>query len=127
MTPDTITSVTKLMEDYFEGLYQADSNRLRQVFHPRLSYVCVTEGDELYLDLETYLSKVDKREPPAQRGEKRSDSILEISFGGVQMAHVKAQVSMLGRDYLDYLTLIRHGNGWRIVSKVFSYTPKEAE
>lgn len=127
MTPESIAGVTKLMETYFEGLYQADSSMLRNVFHPQLSYVCATQGDELYLDLETYMARVEKRVPPAQKGEKRDDLILEMSFGGSRLAHVKARMKLMGRDYLDYLTLIRSGDEWRIVAKIFAYVPGEIE
>ena len=85
------------------------------------------QGDELYLDLETYMARVEKRVPPAQKGEKRGDLILEMSFGGSRLAHVKARMKLMGRDYLDYLTLIRSGDEWRIVAKIFAYVPGEIE
>ncbi|MEY8120590.1 nuclear transport factor 2 family protein [Falsihalocynthiibacter sp. BN13B15] len=116
--------VVALIERYFEGLYHADSSVLRQVFHPNLAYVCATEGDELYLDLDTYMSRVDGRVPPAKRGDPRDEAILEIAFGSQSLAKVTARMSMMGRDYLDYLTLIRHGGEWRIVTKAFTYIPR---
>ncbi|MDZ4096052.1 MAG: nuclear transport factor 2 family protein, partial [Paracoccaceae bacterium] len=57
MTPADHAEVVALMETYFEGLHRADSAMLRRVFHPRLAYVCATEGDELYLDLDTYMAR----------------------------------------------------------------------
>ena len=29
------------------------------------------------------------------------------------------------RDYIDYLTLTRLGDEWRVITKVFTYVPKE--
>ena len=125
MTPAEHRHITKLMETYFEGLYQADSKLLRQVFHPRLAYVCATEGDELYLDLETYMTRIDGREPPAKRGDPRNETILEIAFGSPRLARVTARMSMMGRSYLDYLTLVPDNGAWRIVTKAFTYIPRE--
>lgn len=125
MTPADHAAVVELMEAYFKGLHQADSTALRDVFHPNLAYVCATEGDELYLDLDTYMARVDKREPPAKRGDPREEEILEISFGSGRLAHVVAKMSMMGRDYLDHLSLVRHGDDWRIVTKVFAYLPRK--
>ncbi len=125
MTTENIAEVTRLMQSYFDGLYHADSARLREVFHPKLAYICATEGDELYLDLETYMSRIDQREAPAKRGEPRKDTILEISFGSPRLAHVTARMTMMGRDYLDHLTLVRHHNDWRVATKVFAYVPQE--
>ncbi|WP_411352982.1 nuclear transport factor 2 family protein (plasmid) [Leisingera aquaemixtae] len=125
MTPGGHKQVGALMEAYFEGLHQADSALLRKVFHPRLAYVCATEGDELYLDLETYMARVDSREPPAERGEVREEEILEIAFASGRLARVSARMTMMGRDFHDLLTLVRHGSEWRIVAKVFSYVPRK--
>lgn len=125
MTPADHIAVSGLVETYFDGLHQADSDILRGVFHPHLAYVCATEGDELYLDLETYLARVDQREPPAKRGDPRDEAILEIAFGSPRLARVTARMSMMGRDYLDFLTLIREGTDWRIVTKVFTFVPRK--
>lgn len=123
MTPADHAEVVALMETYFEGLHSADSAMLRRVFHPRLAYVCATEGDELYFDLDTYMARVDGREPPAKRGELRREAILDVAFGSDRMARVTARMSMMGRDYLDFLTLVQQGGNWRIVTKAFTYLP----
>ncbi|UWR42627.1 nuclear transport factor 2 family protein [Phaeobacter inhibens] len=125
MTPVDHKEVGKLMETYFEGLHQADSAMLRDVFHPQLAYVCATEGDELYLDLETYMARVDGREPPARRGEQHEEEVLEVAFASDRLACVSARMTMMGRDFHDLLTLVRHGSEWRIVAKVFSYVPRK--
>ena len=125
MTPAAHAQITELMEIYFEGLHQADSALLRQVFHPRLAYVCATEGDELYLDLDTYMARVDGREPPARRWDPRDEAILEVAFASPRLARVTARMSMMGRDYLDHLTLVPHEGALRIVTKVFSYIPRK--
>ncbi|MEX0302236.1 MAG: nuclear transport factor 2 family protein [Leisingera sp.] len=125
MTPAAHKQVGELMEVYFEGLHQADSTMLRKVFHPQLAYVCATEGDELYLDLETYMARVDGREPPAKRDDPREEEILEIAFASGRLARVSARMTMMGRDFHDFLTLVRHGSEWRIVAKVFSYVPRK--
>ncbi|UWQ60776.1 nuclear transport factor 2 family protein (plasmid) [Leisingera caerulea] len=125
MTPADHKKVGGLMEAYFEGLHQADSTMLRQVFHPQLAYVCATEGDELYLDLETYMGRVDGREPPARRSDPRQEEILEIAFAGSRLARVSARMTMMGREFHDLLTLVRDGAEWRIVAKVFSYAPRK--
>ena len=125
MNQDNFAEVTQLIQAYFDGLYNTDSASLRQVFHPKLAYICASEGDELYLDLETYLARIDKREAPAKRGEPRKEVILDINFGSSRLAYVTARMTLKGRDFLDYLTLIREGKNWRIATKVFAYVPRE--
>ncbi len=125
MTPQDHKQVVSLVELYFDGLHHADSNMLRKVFHSKLAYFCATDGDELCLDLETYMSRVDGRTPPSERGDPRDEAILEIAFGSERIARVTARMSMMGRDYLDFLTLVREGSEWRIVTKVFTYIPRK--
>ncbi|WP_027257615.1 MULTISPECIES: nuclear transport factor 2 family protein [Leisingera] len=125
MTPAGHKQVGAVMETYFDGLHHADSTMLRKVFHPQLAYVCATEDDELYLDLETYMRRVDGREPPAKRGDPREEEIQEIAFASDRLARVSARMTMMGRDFHDLLTLVRHGAEWRIVAKVFSYVPRK--
>ncbi|MFO1104460.1 MAG: nuclear transport factor 2 family protein [Amaricoccus sp.] len=125
MTPQDHADVSRLMVAYFDGLHHANSAMLRRVFHPHLAYVCATEGDELHLDLDTYMARVDKREPPAKRGERRDEAVLEIAFASDRIARVTARMRMMGRDYLDFLTLVREDAEWRIVAKVFTYTPSK--
>ena len=126
MSASDYAEINRLMQAYADGLYDADSAALRQVFHPKLAYVSATEGDELYLDLETYLGRIDKRIPPSQRGDARDESVLEIKLASPVLAHVTARMALMGRMYLDLLTLKRTPDGWRIVTKVFSYVGLEA-
>ena len=123
MTRNDHAAIVDLMEAYFEGLHHADSTTLRRVFHSRLAYACATEGDELYLDLDTYMARIDKREAPAKRGEPRDEAILEIAFGSDRLARVTAKMTMMGRSYLDFLTLVREGAEWRVITKVFTFIP----
>lgn len=125
MTPEDHKQVLSLVELYFDGLHHADSKALRQVFHSKLAYVCATEGDELYLDLDTYMSRVDARTPPSERGDPRDEAILDVAFGSDRIARVTARMSMMGRNYLDYLTLVRENGEWRIVTKAFTYLPRK--
>ena len=119
--------VTDIMAGYFDGLYHADTKRLAQVFHPDARYVNMIEGDYMNKSLGEYFDMVDKRTPPASRGEVRDDRIFSIEFGGTRMAFVRASMSMMEREYLDFLTLGRDQHGWRIMTKVFTYVAKHEE
>lgn len=124
----TLSTITSQMEAYFTGLHQADSDILRTVFHPDAVYVNATAGDYLHHTMPDYMAIIDKRTSPETLGEPKSGEILSIELDGEQMAFVKARMSMLGRNYLDFLTFVKTDGRWQIMSKVFSYqaTAKEA-
>lgn len=118
-----LTNVIGVLESYFDGLYYADSNKLADVFHSDARYINATEGDYMNYSMPEYFEIVGRRTPPAENGEERSDNITSIEFGTPQMAFAKVSMNMLGRHYLDFLTLIFDNGQWWIMSKVFSYTP----
>lgn len=117
-------AIDGLMERYFTGLYHSDSGVLRTVFHPELAYINATEGNHEFMDLEAYMTRIDNREPPAVRGEKRSESVDRLTLTGRQMGLVEARMTMMGRDYQDLLTLIHTDDGWKVIAKVFAYQQK---
>ena len=118
-------AVLGVIETYADGLYDADAEVLATVFHPDLVYAGTAPGHETVLALSEYLKVVDARTPPSANGEIRRDRIFDVSFGGPAMAFVTAGMSMMGRRYTDFLTLIKTDGQWRIVAKVFHFTPEE--
>ncbi len=120
-------AVVGVLDTYFEGLYHADSKKLAKVFHPDARYVNSVEGDYMNYSLTEYFDIVDGRLSPANSGELRADRVISIEFGGPRMAFAKVALTMLSREYLDFLTLTVEKNRWQIMSKVFSYTTKTQE
>lgn len=120
-----LTAIAEVLEGYFDGLFHADSTRLARVFHPDARYVNTVEGDYMNYSMAEYFAIVDKRQSPASQGHARQDQILSIEFGSPHMAFAKVTMTMMGRDYLDFLTLSRDSNGWRIITKVFTYAVRD--
>lgn len=112
-----------VIEVYFEGLYQADSDLLKPLFHVDARYINTVAGDYMNYSMTEYLSIVKNRKSPATLGQLREDHIISLEFDGENMGFAKLSMTMLGRKYLDYLTLMYSDNRWQIVSKVFSYKP----
>lgn len=124
VTPD-YSGVTAALEIYLDGLYESDTARLRQVFHPDARYVTVSGADYLHLDMPAYFAVVDRRPSPASRGEARHDRIAGIEFAGPDTAFARVQCAIGPKRFTDFLTLIRPEKqpegAWQIISKVFHY------
>lgn len=125
MTDPAHAEIHNLMERYFEGLYQSDSTILRRVFHDDLAYVNGTAGTYEYMDLEAYMARIDARTPPASKGDPREEVIERIALKGDRIGSVEARMTMLGRNYQDLLTVIHTANGWRVLTKVFSFVERK--
>lgn len=125
MAPREHAEIQDLMQRYFEGLYQSDSSILRTVFHQDLAYVNGTAGTYEHMDLETYMARIDARTPPASRNDPREEVIERIALKGDRIGLVEARMTMLGRNYQDLLTLIHADDGWRVLTKVFSFVERK--
>jgi len=120
-------AVQSVMEAYFLGLHRADSTQLAAVFHPDATYVNATNGDYMKHDMKTYFGIIAARTSPEDLGEEQSGEILSVEFGSNTMAFVKARMTMLARDYQDFLTLVHTDGCWQIMSKIFTYTAHTKE
>jgi Putative lumazine-binding len=68
MSAEDFAEVAAVAATYFDGLHFSDTVLLRQVFHPRAQYVCVTDGTLLYRNMAEYFPVVDARPSPSSRG-----------------------------------------------------------
>ncbi len=116
-----VVAVKNVLSKYFDGLYNSDTSRLADVFHPRAHYVCATDGVLLYRDMDEYFPIVEKRPSPASRGEIRNDRILSVEFAGPVTAYARVECSIGEKFFTDFLTLIFVDRKWQIISKVFHY------
>lgn len=122
MGQDSYQALVEGMQVYFDALYHADSEALGGIFHADARYINTVPGDYMNYSIPEYLAIVDQRVPPADTGQIRNDKLISIELGGSDMAFVTASMSMLNRDYLDFLTFIHADGRWQIITKVFSYT-----
>lgn len=125
MTRQDHTEIQDLIGRYFAGLYNSDSKVLRSVFHDDLAYANGTSGTYEYMGLEAYMTRIDARTPPASRGDPREEVIERIELKGDRIGIVEARMTMMGRNYQDLLTLINTDDGWRVLTKVFSYVERK--
>ena len=120
-TDRRFTDVAKALEPYFDGLYESNTRKLAQIFHPKAIYATATSGELLRLDMEEYFKVVDKRPSPASRNEPRRDAIASIEFAGPVTALVRLHCAIGPRYFTDLLTLIHLDGRWQIIAKVFHY------
>ena len=114
-------AVAALLDRYYEGLYYGNTDLLRRVFHPAATYATASGGDLLRLELADYLPVVAKRDSPASLGERYGFELESIAFAGPTTALVRMRSAMLGKRFVDFLSLLKVDGEWRILAKVFHY------
>lgn len=113
--------ICKLLERYFDALYECDSEKLSQVLHERALYACLEKGKLLSRTMQEYFSIVDHRVSPKEKNERRRDKVISIDLGNKTTALAKVNCSIGEKFYTDYLSLLKIDNRWWIISKIFDY------
>jgi len=120
MTPD-FNAVRDVLLVYLDGIYNSDTQKLREALHPEARYVCAVEDDLINYSMEEYFPIVDKRPSPAGKGQARADRIESIRFAGPKTAFACLYCVVGEKHFTDFLTLIKTDGAWRIISKIFHY------
>lgn len=118
---DPTAAVRRVLDDYFDGLYDGDTEKLSRVYHERVRLFCPTEPELVELDLPSYLELVKNRPSPASRGDERFDRVLQVSVPTPTTAHARVNCAYLPKRFTDDLTLVRTDGGWEIIAKVWHY------
>ena len=114
-----IGEITELLRDYFDGLYDGDLDKFGRIFHEG-AHLYATDGASVTdLSRAQYFEMIEGRQSPRSQGLKRYDRILSIHKAGPDTALATVNCAMPPRYFTDYLTLLRTGAGWRIISKTF--------
>ncbi len=122
---DAYRAIATALEDYFDGLYHGDVDKMRRVFMPQAHLFSAVDNPMLDWSLDHYMEVMAGRESPAAQGKPRHDRILSIDVVGPQTAIAKVECAIPPRFFTDLLTLVLHEGRWRIVNKTFHYVVHE--
>lgn len=123
-TMNSEREIAALLDTYLDGLYRGDTARLRAVFHPQAALFGDVRGAPYQNTLEGWLEAVAQRQSPFDLGEEFRMRTLGIEVIH-EIAYAKAHCPMLGFNYVDYLSLLRHDGRWLITNKLFTHVPEQ--
>jgi len=116
------TEITQSLQPYFDGLYDSDVQKMRQIFHPGCILASAPDGKANIIGMDDYYARVVDRPSPCSLGQKRYDKILEIVASGEGAATAILRTARAPRLYTDFLSLLQIDGRWQIVSKTYSWT-----
>ncbi len=119
--------ILAVLQDYFDGFYASDVDKLKGVFHPDCHLISATGGPLLNDPMDAVYARVAGRRPPAAANQKRLDRVLSIDKSGPEAALAKVQIAIGPRLYTDYLNLLQIDGRWQIISKIYSHVPLAVE
>src|SRR5262245_38752673 len=121
-----VTAVEKVLGVYFDGLYEGDTKKLGEAFHPASHLYSAGEGKATDLPRADWFTSVESRPSGKAKNSVRADRIVSIDFTGPATAIAKVECQLPPRYFTDYLTLLKVDGRWQIISKTFHAVTKES-
>lgn len=116
---ETRRAIEQVIALYHEGIHLGDIDRLERVFHPEARLFGQVAGASYLKTRAEYLDVVRGRVPPAAAGYPSGGELLSLDVrGAVALAVVLTPVNDV--EYVDFLSLVRTADGWRVASKLFT-------
>jgi hypothetical protein len=122
-----VSAVEKVLQVYFDGLYEGDTKKLGEVFHSA-SHLYAAGGDGKASDWPRgeWFKMVEGRPSGKAKGSARADRIVSIDFSGPTTAFAKVECQIPPRYFTDYLCFLKVGGKWQVAQKVFATDVREA-
>ncbi|MFN8355621.1 MAG: nuclear transport factor 2 family protein [Spirosomataceae bacterium] len=119
-------AIKATLNNYLDGGTQGDTARLAKAFHPNAiqRYVGTNDGKLKDMPIRIFLSKT-----PAG-GVKRTTRIVSYNYIGnaataiTESVHADAETPF---KFLDFLNMLKFGDEWKIVSRVYTRTDLSTE
>ena len=120
-----VAEVEKVLQTYFDGLYEGDADKLAAIFHPSADLRWLEKGALNVLTVPDWLVRVRKRPSAKAEGKPREDFIVTIDRSDDSTAFIKVRCQLPPRYFTDYLVAMKLNDGWQIVSKSYRYDLRE--
>jgi len=119
------SSVEAVVQQYFDGLYECDTEKLAAAFHPSADLRWLEKGELKVLTVPNWLERLKKLPSAKSEGKAREDVIVTIDRSDENTAFVKVRCQWPPRYFTDYLVAMKLPDGWRIVSKSYRYEMRD--
>ena len=115
-----LKAIEAAVQDYLDGLYEGDADKLARVFHPTSALTFELNGELKPLPRDEWLAGVRSRPSAQSQGLERSDHILQIDMSSPTSAFVKLNCAIPPRYFTDYLCFLKVEGRWQVAQKVFA-------
>jgi hypothetical protein len=118
-TPE-YSAVRDVLEKYVEASRTGDVDALKTLFHPEAAMSGFIDDT---LDIgtpEPFYVDLTENPSPLETGEAYLAEIASIQIAEPIASAVLLEDDLLGRSYVNHFHLLRIGNAWRIISKIYT-------
>jgi len=119
MSETDFDAVLRVARAYYDAMLYGNAGSLANIFEPDARFQGLRDAEQIRRGLPEFIAMVSAPDAPRPRQEDYSVAVELIDVTG-PVAIVKVRDRFRGRNYLDYLTLVKTGPDWRIVNKAFT-------
>lgn len=112
---DEIANIALVIKKYFLGTFRFNENLVREVFNESAKIVGYIDSKLCEWTLEEFIQRLKENNSIKQKYDKRIISIDLSDNVGV----VKTQELVNDIYFIDYISLVKFDDTWKIVSKLF--------
>jgi hypothetical protein len=109
------------LENYIQGHATGNGDFMRKAFHPEAKVMAFRDGKLTNLTSEEFASRFNGKPAPDEAQRKRSIESVEIT-GNAGVGKIVLDYPTV--KFTDYMSLLKVGDEWKIVNKVFYAEPK---
>lgn len=122
---DDQAALLNVWDDYRNGIYEGDPDKLGRIFHPAASMFFVDGGSLVVTPIAKYIDIVRKRIAPQESGAERNERLVSMSIPTVDSATLTLNILIMGKSYTDQLAVMKHEGKWQIISKTYYLHPQK--
>lgn len=108
-------TILALLQDYFDGLYEGDVEKLRSLFHDD----AWLKGNNYRKSRDEWLQAVAARPMPKDEGMEYAFNTMSLEIIGDQ-AMAKIDAPLMAAHFIDFLGLLKEDGEWKIVNKMYT-------
>lgn len=112
---DEFQAVAQCLQWYFEGLFEADVEKLRSIFHAQATL----QAPGIRRTRDQWLELVANRPVPKAIGADWSFKVLSIEIVNNE-AMAKVECPLFEYLYIDFLSMLKEEGRWQIVNKMYA-------
>lgn len=116
------TAVVEVVQDYFEGWFDGDTERMRRALHPGLAKRSLRQVDRESPELRAVTTEQMLVWTAAGEGRRLDPGGRRIDVEVVDLHGNIASVVVRSPVYREYLHLVRADEGWSIVNALWHWT-----
>ena len=113
-----VKQIEETIHKYFKGFSEAEPALVSEAFHSETRLYSVEEGQLDKTEMKDWLLNLQKRK---EGGEKREGTLEILLLDQTkEAAIVKVKITFKTMQFVDYLSLLKLGDAWKVVGKIYT-------